>query len=75
MVTYFAAKLKATESPTIGDFSDTMVVAITDIYRMVIITHLRVGKCWKLFLATLIPCLCLQLFNELNMRGKCRLVN
>ena len=53
MVTYCVTKIIPTCSPMIGQFFDTMIVASTD--RVVIMTHqtLRLGKCWKLFRATL----------------------
>ena len=53
MVTYNVTKTTPTCSPMIGRFLITMV-ASTD-KRVVIMTHqnLRLGKCWKLFWATL----------------------
>ena len=50
-VAYCATKLRATCSPMIGQFVDTMILASTD--RVVIMTHhtVSLGKYWKLFSA------------------------
>ena len=55
MVTYCATELTATCSPIIGQFVDTMVLALAK-YRVVEMTHQTpsLEKYWKLFSATLI---------------------
>ena len=50
MVTYCATELTATYSPMIGQFVDTMMLALK--YRVVIMIYLK-EKNWKLFSATL----------------------
>ena len=54
MVTYCATKLTATCFPMIGQFVDTMKLASSSEYRVVIMTHqiLSLEKYWKLFSAT-----------------------
>ena len=56
MVTYWVTKIIPTCPAVIGQFFDTMIVVLFD--RVVIMTYqnLSLGKCWKLFWATLNAC-------------------